>query len=244
MDMNKGEAFETGDFKWQARMMDALMTGLEQSLVGFTLWNYNPDNDDQRGDDWNGENFSWFSRGRALPPSLLYHEQDAPSLDNGGRILPSIVRPYAAKTAGIPIHFQYEMNTGAFTYTWVHSTPNPASQTRLKGQESVFQPPRTGHAALTSLETEIFLPSQLTHGRRVIVKGLAPGDKYRYDESRQTLFIVCQDTSFDKFHSIIVSLDPPLAPAFAVNDFRSDFGGMIMSILVAILAILAYFFLL
>jgi len=33
---SKGEAFETGDFKWQARMMDALMTALEQSLIGFT----------------------------------------------------------------------------------------------------------------------------------------------------------------------------------------------------------------
>ena len=179
-----------------------------------------------------------------MPPSLLYYEQDALSLDNGGRISPSIVRPYTAKTAGIPIHFQYEMNTGAFTYIWVHSTPNPASQTRLKGQESVFQPPRTGHPALTSLETEIFLPSQLAHGRRIIVKGLEPGDRHRYDETRQTLFIVCQDTSLDKFHSIIVSFDPPLAPVFEVNDFRSDFGGMIMSILVAIAAILAYFFLL
>ena len=81
------------------------------------------------------------------------------------------------------IHFQYEMNTGAFTYTWVHSTPNPARQTRLKGKESVFQPPRMGHPALTSLETEIFLPSQLARGRRVIVKGLDLGDKHRYDES-------------------------------------------------------------
>ncbi|KIJ98592.1 glycoside hydrolase family 5 protein [Laccaria amethystina LaAM-08-1] len=243
MDMNKGEAFETGDFKWQARMMDALITALEQSLIGFTLWNYNPANDDQRGDDWNGENFSWFSRGRALPSSLLYYEQDAPSLDNGGRILQSIVRPYAAKTAGIPIHFQYEMNTGAFTYTWVNSTPNPASQTYLKEEKSIFKPPRTAHPALTSLETEIFLPSQLAHGRRVIVKGLDPGGKHRYDESRQTLFIVCQDTTLDKVHSIVVSLDPPPVPAFAVNDFWGDFGGMITSILVAIAAILAYFFL-
>jgi hypothetical protein len=197
-----------------------------------------------RGDDWNGENFSWFSRGRALPSSLLYYEQDAPSLDNGGRILQSIVRPYAAKTAGIPIHFQYEMNTGAFTYTWVNSTPNPASQTYLKEEKSIFKPPRTAHPALTSLETEIFLPSQLAHGRRVIVKGLDPGGKHRYDESRQTLFIVCQDTTLDKVHSIVVSLDPPPVPAFAVNDFWGDFGGMITSILVAIAAILAYFFLL
>ncbi|KAG2006941.1 cytoplasmic protein [Coprinopsis cinerea AmutBmut pab1-1] len=36
MDMNNKEAFETGDFTWHARMMDALMTALERSFVGFT----------------------------------------------------------------------------------------------------------------------------------------------------------------------------------------------------------------
>ena len=33
---SKGEAFKTTDFKWQRRMMDAMITGLERSLVGFT----------------------------------------------------------------------------------------------------------------------------------------------------------------------------------------------------------------
>jgi hypothetical protein len=137
-----------------------------------------------------------------LPPSLLYYERDALSLNNSGRILPSIFRPYAAKTAGIPIHFQYEMNTRTFTYTWVNSPPNPASQTHLKGEKSIFKPPRMGHPAFMFLETEIFLPSQLAHGRRVIVKGLDRGDKHQYDENPQTLFIMSQDTSLDKVHLV------------------------------------------
>lgn len=33
---SNGEAFKTGDFTWQAKMMDALMTGLERNLVGFS----------------------------------------------------------------------------------------------------------------------------------------------------------------------------------------------------------------
>jgi hypothetical protein len=33
---SKKDAFNTGDWTWQMRMMDAMMTGLEQSLVGFT----------------------------------------------------------------------------------------------------------------------------------------------------------------------------------------------------------------
>jgi hypothetical protein len=33
---SKGEAFETDGWTWQNRMMDAMMTGLEQALVGLT----------------------------------------------------------------------------------------------------------------------------------------------------------------------------------------------------------------
>ena len=33
---SKRGAFLTDDFYWQMRMMDAMMTGLERSLVGFT----------------------------------------------------------------------------------------------------------------------------------------------------------------------------------------------------------------
>jgi hypothetical protein len=31
------EAFQTDNFLWQTRMMDAMLTGLEKSLVGFTF---------------------------------------------------------------------------------------------------------------------------------------------------------------------------------------------------------------
>ncbi|KAF8953065.1 glycoside hydrolase family 5 protein [Flammula alnicola] len=237
MDMNKGEAFKTDDFVWQARMMDAMMTALEKALVGFTLWNYNSYNDDQRGDDWNGENFSWFSRKRALPPSLLYYEQDAPSLDNGGRILPAIVRPYAAKTAGIPLRFEYEMNTGTFTYQW----SNPDDKRPVSEAKSVFDPPRALRHPLKSRETEIFLPSQLTHSRKVIVEGLEKGDKYVYDEKRQTLFIVTEDMSPGRTHRVTVSVDPPSRPTFVVNDLWSDFGVHILSLVALVVAILTHF---
>jgi len=50
--------------------------------------------------------------------------------------------------------------------------------------------------------------------------------------------LVYQPTSSMK---CVVSPDPPLAPALAVNDFWGDFGGMITSILVAIAVILATF---
>lgn len=34
--ISKGEAFENGDWTWQSRMMDAMLSGLEQSLIGYT----------------------------------------------------------------------------------------------------------------------------------------------------------------------------------------------------------------
>ncbi|RDB17369.1 hypothetical protein Hypma_001831 [Hypsizygus marmoreus] len=237
MDMNKKEAFMTEDFSWQLRMMDAMMTGLERSLIGFTLWNYNPHNDDHVGDNWNGENFSWFSSKRALPPSLLYYEQDAPSLDNGARILPAVVRPYPAKTAGIPLNFEYEMNTGTFTFEWANPT---ATGDNSRATATVAGVPRSGHPNITALETEIFLPSLIAQGRKVVVEGLDSHDSHVYDEKRQTLFIVARDTDPRRTHKVTVSLYPPLNPTFDVNDLWTDFGPRIMSVSAVVIAFVIF----
>ncbi|KAJ7700479.1 glycoside hydrolase [Mycena rosella] len=238
MDMNKGEAFATDDFTWQARMMDAMITGLERSLVGFTLWNYNPFNEDKLGDSWNGENFSWFSGRRALPSSLLYHEQDAPSLDQGGRILGAVVRPYAAKVAGVPIRFEYEMTTGAFEFEW--AVPEDSAD---KTASATIAPPLAGHAPLTAFETELFVPASLTENRRLLVRGLGPEDTYRYDARRQTLFVRPRDNAPGARHRIRVAVDPPVEGAFEVNDAWGDFGARIVALLVVIVGMVVYYLL-
>lgn len=207
-----------------------------------SLWNYNPDNGDDRGDNWNGENFSWFSRRRGLPASLLYFEQTAISLDNGARLLSAIVRPYPAKTAGIPVRFNYEMTTGEFTYEWV----NPdSSEARAVGCASINinEPPLSGHPAINAKETEIFLPSLLTRDRKVVVHGLGPDDRHVYDESRQTLFVLTHNSNPGRKHKIIVSLQPPLSAAFEINDFWGDWGPQIFSGLVVLLGIIAFYIL-
>ncbi|KAF5310381.1 hypothetical protein D9611_012086 [Ephemerocybe angulata] len=223
MDLNKKAAFKSGDFSWQTKMMDAMITALERSLVGFTLWNYNPDNTDNYGDDWNGENFSWFSRSRALPSSLLFHEQTAPSLDNGGRILSSVVRPYPAKTCGIPVKLEYEMTSGTMVYEWTNHTDPALSE------------------SLRAAETEIFYPSLLSQSRKLRVQGLEAGDRYVWDESRQTVFVCCDDVKTPgKVHRVVVSVFPALdaaRPEFFVNDFWSDFGPY-----VGLLGLFVFFF--
>ncbi|KAI0033601.1 glycoside hydrolase [Vararia minispora EC-137] len=237
MDMNKGEAFTSGDFKWQSRMMDAMITGLERSLVGFTLWTYNPDNNDIEGDHWNGEHFSWFSRARA-PDARQSLEQSSEILDAGARILESVVRPYAAKTAGIPLHAEYEMTTGRFKFSW--AVPSSASNAIPSGGPRVDTPPRDSHVPLLARETEIFLPAQLTKGRKVIVRGLAPGDTWNHDEARQTLFILPKERIAGRVHSIDVSVEPPL-DLFTPNDLLSDFGICLWALGGILVAMLLYF---
>jgi len=197
---------------------------LEYCLINScSLWNYNPDNNDVQGDDWNGENFSWFSRRRALPPPLLDFHQTSFTLDNGARILSAVVRPYPAKTAGMPIRFEYEMNTGQFTFEW------KASDTTRQGTR-------------TARETEIFVPSLLTHGRKLKIKGLEPEDSYVHDESRQTLFIVhgVESASSGKVRRVTVSVWPPLRATFNVNTFWGDFGELIISGLVVFIGMFVF----
>ncbi|KAF9452093.1 glycoside hydrolase family 5 protein [Macrolepiota fuliginosa MF-IS2] len=238
MDMNKGEAFISEDFIWQKRMMDAMITGLDRSLVGFNLWNYNPDNTDAEGDHWNGENFSWFSQRRAMPNFLLEYEQTSPHLDGGGRILDAVVRPYPAKVAGIPLEFHYEMMSGEISFSWV--VPE-------KGE-------------LQAHETEIFFPSLLTAGRKILLEAQIDMSQfdyddemqaarklksmtqekysYTYDETRQTLFIVPKDNSPGTKHGIRVKVWPPVRPLFNLNDFWSDFGIWVAAVVIVVIGVL------
>jgi len=239
MDMNKGDAFVTEDFIWQKRMMDAMITGFDRALVGFNLWNYNPDNTDAEGDNWNGENFSWFSQRRAMPNFLLEYEQTSPHLDGGGRILDAVVRPYPAKVAGIPLEFNYELMNGELSFTWII--------------------PEKGE--LQSHETEIFFPSLLASGRKLLLEAQIDISQYdyddgaqamkklqsltqehyayTYDENRQTLFIVPKDNSPGTKHSVRVRVWPPVRPLFNLNDVWTDFGIWIVAVIVVLIGILA-----
>lgn len=61
MDMNEKYAFQTGNYKHHINFLDAVIHAMEVNNVHFTLWNYNPVNDNNNGDFWNGEDFSIFS---------------------------------------------------------------------------------------------------------------------------------------------------------------------------------------
>jgi hypothetical protein len=84
-DLDAKRAYRTGDFSRQARAFDAAMRALEANLASFTVWNYTPDNTNAHGDGWNDEDFSIFSRDQM---------RGTGDLDDGGRALQAVVRPY------------------------------------------------------------------------------------------------------------------------------------------------------
>ncbi|KAG8901460.1 hypothetical protein FRB99_005289 [Tulasnella sp. 403] len=250
MDMNEKQAFNSGDFTWQERMMDALLCGLERSLVGFTLWNYNPDNTDSHGDHWNGENFSWFSKQHLSGMTYSSLDQDNTQLDKGGRILHAVVRPYAAKVAGIPIRCHYEMSTGCYEFDWANPTGESIdySTSSASPNPSVEKPPLDLHASTPARETEIFVPLYISKGRRVLVEYSSSTNPqaecdWRYDPKRQTLFVLQEDSTPGAVHRIRVTFDPPLEERFPLDEsFWWDFARVWVPICAVALAIVYLIF--
>lgn len=108
-DFYEGRAYRTGDFRPQIRALQRTLQIMDEHLLSYTLWNYTADNTNARGDQWNGEDFSIFSR----------DQQDNPQdIHSGGRALEAVVRPYAMATAGEPLHASFDPWNKRFSYTY------------------------------------------------------------------------------------------------------------------------------
>jgi hypothetical protein len=110
-DLRGGEAYRTGDFALQVRAMDASLSALDDNLLSYALWNYTADNDNLRGDQWNGEDLSIFSRDQ---------QADAKDINSGGRALEAVVRPYARATAGEPLRMHFDHRRRVFEFEFRH----------------------------------------------------------------------------------------------------------------------------
>ncbi|GJJ07312.1 hypothetical protein Clacol_001513 [Clathrus columnatus] len=226
MDINNKQAFSTGDFVWQSRMMDAMITGLERNNLAFTLWNYNHENDNIKGDNWNAENFSWYGNAHRqksiISPSLSARmktnlAQINDDLDDGGRILQAVVRPYPAKTAGVPIRWLYEFLDGHAEFEW-----------QILSKED-----------LKCYETEIFWPSILLSGDRTVeLEGLTTSE-WTYSRERQTIFVVPSITppSMEGKYRVTIWLSPPLEPLFTMTTHWQDFSSWYVVLLAILLGI-------
>lgn len=110
MNLHDGESFRTGIFEKQTQAMASYLSAMDKHLLNYTLWNYTADNTNERGDQWNVEDFSIFSRDQQSDPSDIH---------SGGRALEAIVRPYARATAGIPQRMSFNVSTRVFEFEFL-----------------------------------------------------------------------------------------------------------------------------
>jgi hypothetical protein len=120
-DMDDKRAYRTGNFGRHEQALDRSFRALEANLLSGTLWNYTADNDNERGDQWNGEDLSIFSRDQ---------QSDRGDLDSGGRALRAVVRPFASRTAGEPLEMRFDFRTGTFEFSFRHD-PSVEAPTEL-----------------------------------------------------------------------------------------------------------------
>jgi len=113
IDLNGADAYRSGDFSKQAEALDYNLRALDDHLLNYTLWNYSPDNSNERGDGWNGEDLSIFSPDQQRDPS---------DIDSGGRALSAVVRPYAKRVAGQPLNMRFDRKRGLFTFSFRHDS--------------------------------------------------------------------------------------------------------------------------
>jgi len=110
-DMKGKKAYRTGDFSAQIRALHRSYTAIEDNLLSCTLWNYTADNTNRRGDQWNDEDLSIFSRDQQTDPQDIH---------SGGRALRATVRPYPKKTAGQPIRMAFDWRSRLFDFEFCH----------------------------------------------------------------------------------------------------------------------------
>ena len=103
------------------KALDRSFRAVEDNLLNCTLWNYTSDNTNARGDGWNGEDLSIFSR----------DQQDGPGdVNSGGRGLQAVVRPYPRATAGEPRHMAFDIQRHVFEFEFRHD-PAVAAATEI-----------------------------------------------------------------------------------------------------------------
>jgi hypothetical protein len=105
LDLDGGKAYRTGDFSPQEKALDRSFRAIEENMLSCLIWNYCADNTNARGDQWNGEDLSVFSRDQGANPA---------EIDSGGRALRALVRPYARATAGELLSMSFDMESRAF----------------------------------------------------------------------------------------------------------------------------------
>lgn len=136
-DLDRRGAYRTGDFSAQENALDRSFAAIEENLLSCAIWNYCADNTNARGDKWNAEDLSIFSRDQRT---------DAADINSGGRALRAFVRPYPRATAGEVVRMRFDMRRRVFELVLRHDR-------RVTAPTEIFVPrlqyPRGFHARVS-----------------------------------------------------------------------------------------------
>ncbi len=109
-DLDHKKAYKTGNFQNQIEALDTSFRALENSLLHSTLWNYTSDNTNARGDQWNDEDLSIFSRDQ---------QTDSDDINSGARAAQAFIRPYARYISGDLLRNDFDYRSGRFLCEFV-----------------------------------------------------------------------------------------------------------------------------
>ena len=168
--------YRTGDLSLETVALDSNLQALDMNLASFTLWCYTPDNSNKRGDNWNDEDLSVFSEDQRGDPTDLY---------SGGRGLMALVRPYAFRTAGVPIRMTFAMTRPDRRFTFVFEESVTTTTTATTTTTTTATTTATA-AAPTIIPTVIFVP-QYQYVREDELEVTVSDGSFTLDWPNQTL---------------------------------------------------------
>jgi len=165
-DMNQKKSYKNGDFSHQIQALDLYYQIIESLFLHSTIWNYTSDNSNERGDLWNDEDLSIFSRDQQKNKDDIY---------SGGRALAAIIRPYCLSIMGDPIK-QWFILSGREYFLSFHQTNDQKVEIFVPD----FHYPRGFNASLSdgewsySAEEQILFyhpdPTRSVHQVRILPK--------------------------------------------------------------------------
>jgi Glycoside hydrolase family 5 C-terminal domain/Cellulase (glycosyl hydrolase family 5) len=108
-DVNNKQAYRTGDFSVVENYAHLFYEALDKTLSSYSIWCYSAGNSNEKGDNWNGEDFSIYSPDQRKNPT---------DINSGGRALDEVVRPYPVATAGTPVSMEFDSKSKTFHYKY------------------------------------------------------------------------------------------------------------------------------
>ena len=128
-DLHNQRLLRAADELLTTRALDRSFRALEKNVMSGTLWNYSPDNIHGRGDAFNGEDLSIFSRSE---------QKDTSDINSGGRALRAVARPYPRAIAGQAIKLNYDWLTRVFEFEFRHD-PQITAPTEIFVPQYAYQ---------------------------------------------------------------------------------------------------------